>query len=94
MGGRFISSLVLSINTFCYEQIVTASADGTARIFNPVTGSCDALLIGHTSEISKVGQRLSGQETLVGFWKVPRFILYLHLCSTRLPCNAVLSLSG
>ena len=33
---------------------MTASADGTARIYNTMTGACQAILIGHEGEISKV----------------------------------------
>lgn len=36
------------------SQLVTASADGTARIYNTMTGACQAILIGHEGEISKV----------------------------------------
>ena len=36
-------------------QLVTASADGTARVYNSTTGACQAILVGHAGEISKVG---------------------------------------
>jgi hypothetical protein len=35
-------------------QLVTASADGTARVYSTATGACQAILIGHEGEISKV----------------------------------------
>lgn len=36
------------------SKLVTASADGTSRVFNTMTGACQAILIGHEGEISKV----------------------------------------
>ena len=33
--------------------MVTASGDGTARIYNVNTGACQAILVGHDGEISK-----------------------------------------
>lgn len=38
------------------SRLVTASADGTSRVFNSMTGACQAILIGHEGEISKVLQ--------------------------------------
>ena len=35
-------------------QLVTASADGTARVYNTMSGACQSILIGHEGEISKV----------------------------------------
>lgn len=35
-------------------QLVTASADGTARVYNTISGACQSILIGHEGEISKV----------------------------------------
>ena len=37
-------------------QLVTASADGTSRVYNTQTGACQAILIGHEGEISKLLQ--------------------------------------
>ncbi len=39
------------------SRLVTASADGTSRVFNTMNGACQAILIGHEGEISKVGRR-------------------------------------
>lgn len=36
------------------SKLVTASADGTSRVFNTMNGACQAILIGHEGEISKV----------------------------------------
>ena len=36
------------------SKVVTASADGTSRVYNTQTGACQAILIGHEGEISKV----------------------------------------
>lgn len=36
------------------SKLVTASADGTSRVFNTINGACQAILIGHEGEISKV----------------------------------------
>ena len=36
------------------SKLVTASADGTSRVFNTVNGACQAILIGHEGEISKI----------------------------------------
>lgn len=36
------------------SRLVTASADGTSRVFNTMTGACQSILIGHEGEISKV----------------------------------------
>lgn len=36
------------------SRLVTASADGTSRVFNTMNGACQAILIGHEGEISKV----------------------------------------
>ena len=36
------------------SKLVTASADGTSRVYNTQTGACQAILIGHEGEISKV----------------------------------------
>lgn len=35
-------------------RLVTASADGTARLYNVNTGECIGILEGHEGEISKV----------------------------------------
>ena len=36
------------------SKLVSASADGTSRVFNTMTGACQAILVGHEGEISKV----------------------------------------
>ena len=36
------------------SKIVSASADGTARVYNTMTGACMHVLAGHDDEISKV----------------------------------------
>lgn len=36
------------------SKIVTASADWTSRVFNTITGACQAVFHGHRGEISKV----------------------------------------
>ena len=36
------------------SKLVTASADGTARVYNTMTGACQSILVGHEGEISKV----------------------------------------
>lgn len=36
------------------SKLLTASADGTCRVFNTINGACQAILIGHEGEISKV----------------------------------------
>lgn len=38
------------------SKLVTASADGTSRVFNTMNGACQAILAGHEGEISKVIQ--------------------------------------
>ena len=43
----------------CGSKILTASADGTARVFNAQTGTCQSILVGHDGEISKVSLLLS-----------------------------------
>jgi len=35
-------------------RLVTASADGTARVYNVNTAACIGILTGHEGEISKV----------------------------------------
>ena len=35
-------------------RLVTASADGTGRVYNVNTGACIGILTGHEGEISKV----------------------------------------
>ncbi|CAM9437177.1 unnamed protein product, partial [Discosporangium mesarthrocarpum] len=35
------------------SKLVTASADGTSRVFNTINGACQAILMGHDGEISK-----------------------------------------
>ena len=47
-------SFTLSLALRVCLQLVTASADGTARVYNTQTGACQAILIGHEGEISKV----------------------------------------
>jgi hypothetical protein len=36
------------------SKLVTASADGSARVYNTITGACLAILTGHAGEISKI----------------------------------------
>jgi WD40 repeat protein len=36
------------------SRLVTASADGTSRVYNSMTGACVSILVGHEGEISKV----------------------------------------
>jgi dynein assembly factor with WDR repeat domains 1 len=36
------------------SKLVTASADGNARVYNTMTGACHGILAGHEGEISKV----------------------------------------
>ncbi len=52
----------------CYNatgsKLVTASADGTSRIFNTMTGACQSILIGHEGEISKVAFNPQGARIL------------------------------
>jgi dynein assembly factor with WDR repeat domains 1 len=43
---------------------VTASADGTSRVYNTMTGACQAILIGHEGEISKVTFNPQGTKIL------------------------------
>jgi WD40 repeat protein len=45
--------LDVSFNT-TGTKLVTASADGNARVYNTMTGACHAILAGHEGEISKV----------------------------------------
>jgi len=46
------------------SQIVTASADGTARLYNAYNGNCSSILIGHEGEISKVTFNPQGTKVL------------------------------
>lgn len=46
------------------SKLVTASADGTSRIYNTMTGACQAILIGHEAEISKVCFNPQGTKVL------------------------------
>ena len=46
------------------SKLVTASADGTSRIYNTMTGACPAILIGHEAEISKVCFNPQGTKVL------------------------------
>lgn len=46
------------------SKLVTASADGTSRIYNTMTGACQAILIGHEAEISKVCFNPQGSKVL------------------------------
>ena len=39
-----------------------ASADGSARIYNTMTGACLAILTGHAGEISKVAFNPQGSK--------------------------------
>merc|ERR1719337_135050 len=52
----------------CYNssgsKLVTASADGTSRVYNTMTGACQAILIGHEGEISKVCYNPQGTKIL------------------------------
>ena len=43
--------------TFDYtgQNVATASADGTAKLFSTVTHKCSVKLEGHSGEVSKVG---------------------------------------
>jgi dynein assembly factor with WDR repeat domains 1 len=45
-------------------RIVTASADGQARVYNTMTGACLAILTGHEGEISKVTFNPQGTKVL------------------------------
>ena len=46
------------------SKLVTASADGTARVYNTLTGACQAILIGHEGEISKVSFNPQGTKII------------------------------
>lgn len=46
------------------SKLVTASADGNARVFNTMTGACHAILAGHEGEISKVAFNPQGSRIL------------------------------
>merc|ERR1712224_159646 len=46
------------------SKLVTASADGTARVYNTVSGACQAILIGHEGEISKVSFNPQGSKII------------------------------
>ncbi len=50
-------SLGTKISNLIY-RLVTASADGTARVYNTMTGACVSILVGHEGEISKVTKLL------------------------------------
>ncbi len=52
-NGTKTSSLGTKISHLIY-RLVTASADGTARVYNTMTGACVSILVGHEGEISKV----------------------------------------
>ena len=39
---------------FTGQHLATASADGTARVYNAITHNCVAKLEGHEGEVSKV----------------------------------------
>jgi dynein assembly factor with WDR repeat domains 1 len=45
-------------------KLVTASADGNARIYNTMTGACQTVLAGHEGEISKVAFNPQGSRIL------------------------------
>ena len=47
--------------TFDYtgQNVATASADGTAKLFSTVTHKCSVKLEGHSGEVSKVGVCMS-----------------------------------
>ena len=46
------------------SKFVSASADGTARVYNSMTGVCTHTLIGHEGEISKVSFNPQGTRVL------------------------------
>lgn len=46
------------------SKLVTASADGNARVYNTMTGACQAILSGHEGEISKVAFSPQGSRVL------------------------------
>jgi len=46
------------------SHLVTASADGTSRVFNSMSGVCQCILIGHEGEISKVAFSPEGARVL------------------------------
>ena len=46
------------------SKLVTASADGNARVYNTMTGACQAILAGHDGEISKVAFSPQGSRVL------------------------------
>ena len=45
-------------------KLVTASADGVARVYNVMTSACTAILLGHEGEISKVGFNPQGTKII------------------------------
>lgn len=45
---------------------MTASADGTGKVYNVHTGECIAELLGHQGEISKVSFNPSGNKIITG----------------------------
>ena len=53
LRGHNDEILDVSFNT-TGSRLVTASADGNARVYNTGTGACQAILAGHEGEISKV----------------------------------------
>eukprot|EP00501_MAST-03F_sp_TOSAG23-6_P000877 GSMAST32.ASY1.ANO1.913.1 assembled CDS len=52
------------------SKLVTASADGTSRVYNSMTGACQAILIGHEGEISKGDTVITGsKDNTCRIWK-------------------------
>ena len=53
------------------SKLVTASADGTSRVYNVATGACQAILIGHEGEISKVSFNPQGNKIITASRRGP-----------------------